>query len=70
MKVNELKAELARKELTIGEFAELTKIARTTIWKRFKGRGEFNLSEIKRISTILGLDNNRILEIFFDEKVS
>lgn len=70
MKINELKAELARKEMTIDQLAELTGIKRSRIYRRFSHADEFTLSEIYNIAKVLSLDSKRVMEIFFDEKVS
>lgn len=70
MKLNELKAEVARKELTLDQLSKMANIARTTLWKRFNNTEEFTLIEINNIAKALELSGTRIMEIFFDEKVS
>lgn len=70
MKLNELKAEVARKELTLEQLSEKANITKTTMWRRFSNTEEFTLSEINSIAKVLDLNGNRIMEIFFDEKVS
>ena len=70
MKLNELKAEIARKEMTIDVLADKAKIKRGTMYRRFSNTGGLTLSEIKSISDVLEINGDRIMEIFFDEKVS
>lgn len=70
MRLNELKAEIARNELTIEKFADKVGIDRTTMWRRFKNAGDFTLAEISRIAKELNLTGTRVLEIFFAEEVA
>lgn len=70
MKLNELKAEITRNELTLDELAERLNMARTTLWRRFNNPNEFTLAEITNIAGELNLDGKRVVEIFFNEKVS
>ncbi len=70
MKLNELKAEVVRNEMTLEELAERVNMTRTTLWRRFNNPDEFTLSEITNIATELNLDGQRVVEIFFEEKVS
>ena len=70
MRVNELKAEAVRKGLTIDEVAEKAGIKKTTMWRRIQDSGNFTIKEIERIANTLDLSGIKILEIFFDEKVS
>ena len=70
MRVNELKAEAVRKGLTIDEVAEKAGIKKTTMWRRIQDSGNFTIKEIKSIANTLDLSGIKILEIFFDEKVS
>lgn len=70
MKLNELKAEIVRNEMTIEEFADNVGIERTTLWRRFSNPNTFTLEEITRMSKLLNVKGSRILEIFFSEVVS
>jgi DNA-binding phage protein len=70
MRVNELKAEAVRKGLTIDEVAEKAGIKKTTMWRRIQDSGNFTIKEIESIANTLDLSGIKILEIFFDEKVS
>lgn len=70
MKVNELKAEIVRNEMSIEGLADAIGIGRTTLWRKFNNPDNFTLEEITKIGEILNIDGNRLLEIFFNKKVS
>lgn len=70
LKLNELKAEIARNELTIEDLADKINISRTTLWRRLNNPSEFTLAEIRRIKIILKLSGARILDIFFTDEVA
>lgn len=70
MKVNELKAEIVRKNMDLTELSHKTGIPTTTFWRRFRGEGNFKLNEIKDISEMLDLSGGQILDIFFEREVS
>ena len=70
MNINELNAELARKGLTIPKLAEQIGIGKKALYQKFKGITQFTLPEIRAICMILGIQGDRILEIFFSEKVA
>ncbi len=70
MRLNELKAEIARNELTLEEVANKINMNRTTMWRKFNDTEKFTLKEITDMATVLKLDGKRILEIFFTDKVS
>lgn len=70
MKVSELKAEIARKGMTIEEFADAAQVNRTTLWRRFSNPDEFTVSEIRAAAKALGLSGDRVMGIFFSDKVS
>lgn len=70
MNFPELKAAMARKNINIPLLAEMLKISKKTIYSRFSGETDFNLSEIRKIAEILELSSEDILIIFFAEKVA
>ena len=70
MNFPEIKAAMARKNISIPQLAELLKLSKKTIYSRFSGETDFNLSEIQSISKCLDLSNEDILNIFFAEKVA
>ena len=70
MNMAELKAAMARKNISIPQLANLLKISKKTIYSRFSGETDFSLSEIRKIAVILELSNDDIMVIFFTEKVA
>jgi transcriptional regulator with XRE-family HTH domain len=70
MKINELKAEIVRNGLTIESFAEKAGITRTTMWRRFNNPDELTLGEITTMADVLNLKGDRVIDIFFNDKVS
>ena len=61
-----LRAELARKGMSIPQLAELTGIKTTTLYDKFNGRSAFTLDEAILIRDALGLDMS-IDELFRKE---
>lgn len=45
-------------------------VSRSTIYKKLRGESEFTAPEIKIISKVMGLSNDVMLDIFFEELVS
>lgn len=66
MKINEFKAEVARKELTLEEVADKIGINRATLWRKLNKTGSFTIKEVEQIAAVLELSGSRILEIFFN----
>ena len=61
-----LRAELARKNMSIPQLAELTGIKTTTLYDKYNGRSDFTLDEAVKIRDCLGLDMS-IDELFRKE---
>lgn len=70
MNVNELKAEIVRHNLTIPKLADLINMSKKTLYSRIKGETSFTQVEISTIAHVLSLSKDRIMDIFFDEKVA
>lgn len=70
MNINELNVELVRKGLTIPKLAERIGIGKKALYQKFKGITQFTLPEIRSICSVLNIQGERILEIFFNEKVA
>lgn len=65
MQVNELKAEIIRKEMSIKQFSNLCEISNTNLWRKFKTPSLFRLDEIRKMAEVLKLNNEKIIYIFF-----
>lgn len=70
MNPNELRAEIARKGLSIPKVAAIMGISKKTLYSRLDGAKEFKSSEISTLREVLALTDERMLEIFFEKKVS
>jgi transcriptional regulator with XRE-family HTH domain len=68
--MNDLKAEIARNELTIPKLADLLGMDKKTLYSRMSGETAFKQTEIARISQVLHLTEDAIIRIFFAESVS
>lgn len=67
--INEFKAAMVRKGLTAGELAELIGISRQSLSYRINNAIDFRISEVERISQILGLSLEEKNLIFFGNQV-
>lgn len=65
MNVPELRAELARHNLTIPRFAELVGISKKAMYDKFSERVEFRRNEIAKAKEILNLSDDKFMFIFF-----
>lgn len=70
MKVNELRAEVVRNGMSMEELSEEIGIDRSTLYRRLNKPNSFTLGEIISISKALDLTSDRVVDIFFSEKVS
>ena len=65
MNFSELKAELARNDLTIPQFANSLGICKKAMYDRFKGKVPFKQNEILKAKDLLHLSDEKIICIFF-----
>lgn len=70
MNISELSAEMARQRISIPELAKQMKVSKKLLYSRFKGETSFKHDEICKIIDILGLNQQKVLLIFFNDKVS
>lgn len=63
-----LEYEIKRRGFSIGEFAKTIGMSRSTFYHKCRGNSEFTLAEIKRIMSVLEIDD--ATDIFFADKVS
>lgn len=69
MNIDDLNAEIARKGLTKPQLAERLGVSKKCLYSRLKGETSFKQEEIQKIASILGLDEEKIMNIFFAELV-
>lgn len=62
---NELRAALARKDMSIQSLAKALNISPATLSLKINGHGDFVLSEIEQIRKVLDLTPEDVLTIFF-----
>ena len=65
MNILDLKAEIARRDLTVPKLAELIGMDKKTLYSRINGETTFKQTEIVKISQILNLTEDMIMSIFF-----
>lgn len=70
MNIPDLKAEIARCGLTIPKLAEHIGIDKKTLYSRISGDTSFKQEEIVKISQVLNLTEEKIMNIFFADIVS
>lgn len=70
MNISELKAEMARNDITIPQLADSISVSKKTLYSRFKGETSFTQPEIVAIAKALKLSNTKIFAIFFAEEVA
>lgn len=70
MNMNDLNAEIARQGFSKPQLAKKMGISKKRLYSRLKGDTTFKQEEIQMIASILQLDNDKIMNIFFAELVS
>jgi len=69
--IKKLKAAIVEKGFTIGEVASAVNLSQATLYRRLRGDGgSFSLRDVAKISAFLGLNTERINEIFFADEVA
>lgn len=66
----ELKAECVRNGLSQKDLAAQLGIDTVTLYRKFKGESDFSRSELQIIRSILGLSDERFIEIFFTNELA
>lgn len=64
-KKNELRAEMARADVTVEELAKAIGMDPSTFYRKQSNAGSFTREEIGKIIEFLGLDNQAVERIFF-----
>ncbi len=70
MNTDDLNAEIARNGLTKPQLAKKFGVSKKCLYSRLKGETSFKQEEIQKIASILGLNEEKIMNIFFAELVS
>ena len=70
MNTDDLNAEIARNGLTKPQLAKKIGVSKKCLYSRLNGETSFKQEEIQKIASILGLNEEKIMNIFFAELVS
>lgn len=70
MNINDLKAEIARNNLTIPKLALFIGMDKKTLYSRINGETVFKQNEIVKLSQVLRLSEESVMHIFFADVVS
>ncbi len=65
-----LKAEMVMKEIKIPTLAQKIGIDKVTFYRKISGKSEFTIGEIYKIIDVLKIPDEKIVSIFFAQKVS
>ncbi len=70
MNFDDLRAEIARNNLSVPRLAKLINMDKKTLYTRMNGETTFKQEEISAIAEVLHLSSEQILSIFFANVVS
>ena len=65
--VLELRVECVRKNVTLANLATKIGVNEATLHRKIKGDSDFSRNELQIIRSVLGLNNKKFLDIFFNE---
>lgn len=69
MNIIELKVKLMRSNMSVEDLAQRMGINKVTLYRKIKGKSQFDLNEIKEVAAILNLTQNEIFSIFFTSQL-
>lgn len=70
MKVNLFRAELAKNELSVPQFAEKIGVSKTTVYRWFDNPRTIPLEYLQMSKRLLRISDSDFLEIFFTDEVA
>ena len=65
-----LKSKLVLCDKSVEDLAKEVGISKAAMYRRINGQSDFSRNEVDIISTVLNLDQNEMMSIFFTEKVT
>ena len=65
-----LKAEMALKGYSISGLATECNMSRSALIRKMKGQTFFTTNEVNKIMEVLEIDSKKMIDIFFEPKVS
>lgn len=66
MNINKLKGAIIEKGYSQRSLAEALGVSKTTINAKINEKTNFNVKEVEELCTLLGLEQERMIEIFFE----
>lgn len=70
MNTRELKAEMIRKDKSVDQLCAALGISRSAWFRKIGGESQFTQGELYDLRRELDLDDQRTMQIFFDDNVS
>ena len=70
MNQNIFKSEMALHGVTAAELASKLSMSKAALYRKMSGRSEFSRLEILKVIGLFGLSEAKVMNIFFDNKVS
>lgn len=70
MNSRELKAQMVRREIDVDKMCLIIGISRTSWFRKITGKSLFTQGEISSIRDALDLDDQQVIDIFFNKEVS
>ena len=70
MNTKELKIQMLRKEKTVNQLCDALHISRSAWFRKIRGESQFTQGELYDLRRELDLDDQRTMQIFFDDNVS
>ena len=70
MNTNLLKAQIVLKGHTLTQVSCYLDVSKSALYRKMYGENEFTRKEMMQLKHLLGLSNEIMMEIFFNEQVS
>ena len=70
MNAKELKVQMIRRDIDVDTMCKALNISRASWFRKVTGKTLFTQGEISDIKAVLDLDNQQLMDIFFNKEVS
>lgn len=68
--VNKLKGKIAEQGMNMTTFAKSIDLDYSSLYRRFEGQVSFTVSDVEKITKVLHLENEDIVNIFFAKEIA
>ena len=68
--VNKLKGKIAEQGMNMTTFAKSIDLDYSSLYRRLEGQVSFTVSDVKKITKVLHLENEDIVNIFFAREIA